>query len=123
MNKARHDLETKMTDEIEKNRSLQDIIRIKEESLLKQQGEIEDLDRKCIDLERQIESIEIKKQGLERQFELQKKQLNDKILSMQDQINNEKETRDMWIERFEKEQKDHGRTQGELLSAKSDLKD
>ena len=73
MNKARHDLETKMTEEIERNRSLQDIIRIKEENLLKQQGEIEDLDRKCIDLERNIESIEIKKQGLERQFDLQKK--------------------------------------------------
>jgi len=70
MNKARHDLETKMTDEIERNRSLQDIIRIKEEAILKQQGEIEDLDKKCIDLERNIESIEIKKQGLERQFDL-----------------------------------------------------
>jgi hypothetical protein len=35
MNKARHDLETKMTEEIERNRSLQDIVRIKEESILK----------------------------------------------------------------------------------------
>jgi len=103
MNKARHDLETKMTDEIERNRSLQDIIRIKEEAILKQQGEIEDLDKKCIDLERNIESTEIKKQGLERQFDLQKKQLNEKIASMNDQITNEKEARDMWIERFEKE--------------------
>lgn len=33
MNKARHDLETKLTDEIERNRSLQDIIRLKEESI------------------------------------------------------------------------------------------
>ncbi len=29
----------------------------------------------------------------------------------------------MWIERFEKEQKDHAKTQGELLSVKSELKD
>lgn len=35
MNKARHDLETKLTDEIERNRSLQDIVRLKEESILK----------------------------------------------------------------------------------------
>ena len=84
MNKARHDLETKMTDEIERNRSLQDIVRIKEDSILKQHGEMEDLDRKCVDLERSIESIEIKKQGLERQFDLQKKQLNEKIASMND---------------------------------------
>ena len=33
MNKARHDLETKLTDEIERNRSLQDIIRLKEEAI------------------------------------------------------------------------------------------
>jgi len=37
MNKARHDLETKLTDEIERNRSLQDIVRLKEESILKRQ--------------------------------------------------------------------------------------
>lgn len=35
MNKARHDLETKLTDEIERNRSLQDIVRLKEESIIK----------------------------------------------------------------------------------------
>ena len=35
MNKARHDLETKLTDEIERNRALQDIIRIKEENLMR----------------------------------------------------------------------------------------
>lgn len=71
---------------------------------------MEDLDKKCVDLERSIESVEIKKQGLERQFDLQKKQLNEKISSLNDQISNEKETRDMWIERFEKEQKDHAKT-------------
>lgn len=35
MNKARHDLETKLTDEIERNRSLQDIVRLKEEAIIK----------------------------------------------------------------------------------------
>ena len=37
INKARHDLETKLTDEIERNRSLNEIIRLKEESLTKRQ--------------------------------------------------------------------------------------
>ncbi len=64
---------------------------------------MEDLDKRVIDLERNIEAVEIKKAGSERQFELQKKQLNEKILSLNDVINNEKETRDMWIERFDKE--------------------
>lgn len=61
MNKARHDLETKMTDEIERNRSLQDIIRLKEEAIQRMQGEMEDLDKKAVDLERNIETVEIKK--------------------------------------------------------------
>lgn len=29
----------------------------------------------------------------------------------------------MWIERFEKEQKDHAKTQADLLATKSELKD
>jgi hypothetical protein len=38
-------------------------------------------------------------------------------------IQSEKDTRDMWIERYEKEQSEHTKTQGELIKAKSDLKD
>lgn len=56
-------------------------------------------------------------------MELTKKQSADKIQSLNEVIANEKETRDMWIERFEKENKDHAKTQQELLSTKSDLKD
>jgi hypothetical protein len=33
MNKARHDLETKLTDEIERNRALSEIVKLKEESI------------------------------------------------------------------------------------------
>lgn len=35
----------------------------------------------------------------------------------------EKETREMWIERYEKEQADNTATKGELLTARSDWKD
>ena len=66
MNKARHDLETKLTDEIERNRSLQDIVRLKEEAIIKRQQEIEDLDRRVIEVERQLEQLEIKKASAER---------------------------------------------------------
>jgi chromosome segregation ATPase len=66
MNKARHDLETKLTDEIERNRSLTDIVRLKEDSILKRQQELEEMDRKLIDLERSLEQLELKKQGVER---------------------------------------------------------
>jgi hypothetical protein len=36
----------------------------------KKQQEMEDLDKRVIDLERNIEAVEIKKAGSERQFEL-----------------------------------------------------
>lgn len=61
MNKARHDLETKLSDEIERNRSLSEVVKLKEDTLLKRSSEIEELDKKLIDLERTCETIEIKK--------------------------------------------------------------
>ncbi len=61
------------------------------------------MDKKVIELERSLESTEIKRQTLERTLELTKKQMGDKITSLNDVIIAEKETRDMWIERFEKE--------------------
>lgn len=54
-------METKLTDEIERNRSLQDILRLKEDAIIKRQNELEDADRKIMDLERNLESMEIKK--------------------------------------------------------------
>lgn len=110
MNKARHDLETKLTDEIERNRSLTDIVRLKEDSIIKRQQEIEEMDRKIIDLERSLEQLELKKQGVERAAELLKKQLSDKVQSLNEVITAEKETRDMWVERYEKESKEHSVT-------------
>lgn len=52
MNKARHDLETRLTNEIERNRSLQDIVRLKEDTIAKRQVEIEELDKRIVDIER-----------------------------------------------------------------------
>ena len=56
-----------------------------------------------MELEKVKETIDIKRQGVERAFEMAKKQWNDKITSLNEVINGEKETRDMWIERYEKE--------------------
>lgn len=60
-----------------------------------------------MDLERRFENLDIKKTGIERQFELTKKQLNERVANLNEIINGERETRDMWIERYEKEHKDH----------------
>lgn len=76
-----------------------------------------------MDLQRSNEALDTKKQGVERQFELTKKQLNEKISNLNEIINSEKETREMWIERYEKEQKDHTITNAQLLQVKSDHRD
>ena len=61
MNKARHDLEIKLQDEIERNKSLAEVVSLRDETLERRAGEIEELDKKVIDLERNCETIEIKK--------------------------------------------------------------
>ena len=122
-NKVRHETELKLTEEQERCRSLQDVIRDKDEQLHKRAQEIEELDKRVIELERANENIEVKKAAIERQFEITKKQLNEKVQSLQDVLASEKETREQWIERFEKEQKEHTSTNAKLLQERSNLKD
>ncbi len=81
-NKVRHETELRLTEEQEKTRSLQDVLRDKDEQLHKRAQEIEDLDKRVIELERANENIEVKKAALERQYEITKKQLTEKIQSM-----------------------------------------
>ena len=83
--------------------------------MMRKNQEIEELDKRVMDLQRSNEALDTKKQGVERQFELTKKQLNEKISNLNEIINSEKETREMWIERYEKEQKDHTITNAQLL--------
>jgi hypothetical protein len=49
------------------------VIRDKDDQLHKRALEIEDLDRRVIDLERTNENLEVKKGAIERQFEITKK--------------------------------------------------
>lgn len=51
-NKVRHETEIKLGEEIEKCKGLQEVVKIKEDTLGKRSNEIEELDKKVIDLER-----------------------------------------------------------------------
>ena len=79
------------------------MIRDKDDQLHKRALEIEDLDRRVIDLERTNENLEVKKGAIERQFEITKKQQSEKIQSLTDVLQSEKETRENWIKRYETE--------------------
>mmetsp|Transcript_6714 Transcript_6714/g.10795 ORF Transcript_6714/g.10795 Transcript_6714/m.10795 type:complete len:114 (+) Transcript_6714:2026-2367(+) len=98
-------------------------MRVKEESLGRKQAELEDIEKRLSDLQRVNEALDTKKQGIERQFEHTKKQLNERISNLNEIINGEKETREMWIERFEKEQKEHSITNAVLQQSKSEHRD
>ena len=50
-------------------------------------------------------------------------QLTDRINSQKDALANERETRELWINRYEEEQKGHTNTNSQLLQARSELKD
>ena len=65
-NKVRHETSIKLEEEKEKSKGLQEVLKIKEDTLNKRATEIDDLEKKNIDHERQLESLEAKKQGMER---------------------------------------------------------
>jgi len=60
--------------------------------------------------------LRIQKKSLEKQFEIQRKQLTDKITQQNEQIAAEKDTREVWINRFELEQKKHIATHTDLMN-------
>lgn len=123
MNKARHEIETKLQDEHDRNKNLSDVVNLKDDLLDKRQGEIEELDKKQNELINAQATLEAQKMGVEKAFELSKTQLNDRIKSLSEVIVNEKETRELWIQRYEEEQKNHTTTNSGLLQARSELKD
>jgi len=118
-NKVRHETEVKLNDQLDRAKQLNQVIKDKEELLAKRAVEIDEQDKKIVELERQNEAIEIKKAGVERQLELTKKQLNEKIAYLNEMLAGEKDNREMWIERYEKEQKEHTATNAQLLQARS----
>jgi hypothetical protein len=60
--------------------------------------------------------LRIQKKSLEKQFEIQRKQLTDKITQQNEQIAAEKDTREVWINRYELEQKKHIATHTDLMN-------
>jgi hypothetical protein len=51
-NKVRHETEIKLGEEVEKCKGLNEIVKVKDDSLGKKSSEIEELDKRIIDLER-----------------------------------------------------------------------
>jgi hypothetical protein len=67
--------------------------------------------------------LQIKYEGLNKQNDLTKKQLKEKIDNLNEIIGAEKEKSDMWLKRYEEEQIEHQKAQTMIMKTKSDLKD
>lgn len=121
--KARHETEMRWLEEKDQGGQLSQTIKDKDDQLLHKTRELEDLDKKHMELVRQNEQLDTKKQGVERQYELSKKQLNEKISNLTEVLAGEKETRQQWVERFEKEQKDNNIKTAQLQQSRAEHRD
>ena len=72
-NKVRHETEIRLGEEVDKTKGLNEVVKLKEEMLQRKTMELEELDKRLLEVQRANEALDTKKQGIERQFELTKK--------------------------------------------------
>jgi len=79
--------------------------------------------RKLTEIERKADTLEIEKKSLEKQNDIQRKQLLDKINQQTELIAAEKDTREIWINRYEKEQKAHIKTHTDFMKLRGEMQE
>ena len=84
---------------------------------------MDDLEKKMAQVQQNAEAMDTKKQAIEKQYEQTKRQMQEKISNLNDILSGEKETREMWIERYEKEQKEHNITSAKLMDKQGEYRD
>lgn len=78
---------------------------------------------KLNEVERKADTLEIEKKSLEKQNDIQRKQLLDKINQQTELIAAEKDTREIWINRYEKEQKAHIATHTDFMQLRAEMQE
>ena len=102
-NKVRNEKEDLLNDKTKNLIVLQESFHEKELTIEKLRREIEKLNRRLNEVEMTNDQLDIKKRSVEKQAEVQRKQLLEKISSLNEVISSEKDTRETWINRYEKE--------------------
>ena len=123
MNKARNEIEYQLSEEREKIKLMDSMVRDRDETIERYMRELEKSEKKVESLEKDREMLESKRATVERKSEMQNKQLNDRINNLNDLVGTEKESREAWIVRFEEGQRTITELSNELLQLKSDFKD
>ena len=75
------------------------------------------------EIERKADTLEIEKKSLEKQNDIQRKQLLDKINQQGELIAAEKDTREIWINRYEKEQKALIKTHTDFMKLRGEMQE
>ena len=86
-----------------------------------QEKKLDQMNQRCMDLMRDKDSLDTKKQAIERQFELNKKMMNEKVNQLNEVIDGEKNTRMQWQERYDNLSADNLFKTGALANASTDL--
>ena len=120
-NKVRNEKEELLADKTKQMHLLNENYTEKEATVERLKREIEKMHKRLSEMEMQNDQLDIKKKSAEKQSEIQRKQLLEKISTLNEVISHEKDTREQWIQRYEKEQKNHMQTSNELLLLKGSL--
>ena len=75
------------------------------------------------DEEKKNDELEIKRESIQKQADIQRQQLLDKIKNIESLLSTEKDNREKWINQFEQEQSSHVKTNSELLKIRGELQD
>jgi len=75
------------------------------------------------DEEKKNDELEIKRESIQKQADIQRQQLLDKIKNIESLLSTEKDNREKWINQFEQEQSNHVKTNSELLKIRGELQD
>lgn len=114
-NQVRNEKEEMLAEKIKFSDQQTILLKERDQLIEKYRKDIEKLQKRLTEVERQNDALEIKKKSLDKQNEIQRKQLLDKISNLNDLVSAEKDTREKWINLYEKEQKGHIITNSNLL--------
>jgi hypothetical protein len=123
INNERNHFNHLLKDANRKITSLNGQIQHSEEILARTIKQHEKAKGKLVESERYSDVLEIKKSAFERTVEIQKIQMLEQIKTVSEQASSEKEARQKWIERYEKEYKSHLDTTSEVMSLRTGIKE
>ena len=123
INKARNDKEARLSQEKHLKMQLKKEVKELKEQIKVKDHKLDEINDKITDKEKEISSIHIDLDSLDKKSALQINQLNEKIINISGLLLAEQESKNSWIDKFEKEQKLHMSSTSELLQVKSTNKD